>query len=148
CPLGVGQCTPGTCSQSVCPDGLTPCTTNANCVGIGSGICQPAANCFASGTCPVKNGTCAFGGNGCTLSTQCSATPGQCNKQNGQPWSQKPCTGNAQCLTLGTCSVGGAACASDPNGCPEQLGTCAKDPSVTCRSSNDCSSIGTCANTH
>ena len=148
CPLGVGQCTPGSCSQRLCPDGQTPCTTNANCVGIGSGICQAAAGCTSSATCPVKNGTCAFGGNGCTTSGQCSATPGQCNRQNGQPWSQKPCTGNAQCLTLGTCNVGGAACASDPNGCPEQLGTCAKDASVTCRSANDCSSVGTCANTH
>ena len=149
CALGVGQCTPGTCSQRVCADGVTPCTQNSNCTGIGNGTCSAAASCTTSATCPTKNGTCTFGGNSCTQNGQCSATPGTCSKSNGQPWSQKtPCYGPADCLTVGTCNIGGAACTSDPGTCPEQLGTCAKDASVKCRGANDCSSIGTCANTH
>jgi type IV pilus assembly protein PilY1 len=148
CPSGLAtDCTAGSCNQRVCPDGVKPCTTNANCTGIGNGVCQPAASCFANNTCPIQGGTCALGGAGCTSSGQCSATPGTCSKQNGQPWSQKPCTDPSQCLTLGTCNTNGASCTVSTQ-CPNQAGTCAKDPSVPCNGPGDCSNNGTCANTH
>jgi type IV pilus assembly protein PilY1 len=171
----VAQCTTinGTCNQKTCPDGTTACASSANCPA--NGACT-TKSCTDGSSCPAVSGgacaqkTCPNGTTACTTTAQCGGqactaklcssaancptTPGTCSKQNGQPWSQQPCNGvdqasaDAQCRTNGTCNNGGAACTADPGTCPEVLGTCAKDATITCRSSSDCSSIGTCANTH
>src|SRR5262249_36119259 len=81
---------------------------------------------------------------------------GKCGQNPPVGGPGKSCNGatqalaNAVCTKQGVCSVGGAACNANvlgtpPNGCPETMGTCAKDPSVQCRQSSDCSSIGTCS---
>ncbi len=170
----VAQCTTinGSCNQKTCANGTTVCSTTADCGGLACNAkaCTSAANCPAvtGGSCAQKtcpNGTTACtttaqcGGQACTAklcasAANCPTTPGTCSKQNGQPWSQQPCNGttqanaNLQCLTNGTCNNPPNAVCTTSATCPEIMGKCAKDASVACRGANDCSSVGTCANTH
>jgi type IV pilus assembly protein PilY1 len=166
------QCTTinGACNQKTCPNGTTVCSTTADCGGSActAKACTSGASCpsTAGGTCAQKtcpNGTtvCSTtadcGGSACTQkacgsAAQCPTTPGTC--KNAGAKTGNVCNGatqaaaDLQCLTQGTCNnPPNAACSVNPGTCPEVLGTCAKDASVKCRSSSDCSSIGTCANT-
>ena len=171
----VAQCTTinGACNQKTCPNGTTVCANDAACGGVlGSctaKACIGAAGCptTAGGTCAQKtcpNGTTACsttadcGGSACTQkacgsAAQCPTTPGTCKFAG--PKNGNVCNGATQaaadllCLTQGTCNnPPNAACSANPGTCPEIMGTCAKDATVLCRGSNDCSSIGTCANTN
>jgi len=169
----VAQCTTinGACNQKTCANGTTVCSTTADCGGLActAKACTSAAQCpsTAGGTCAQKtcpNGltacstTADCGGLACTQkacgsAAQCPVTPGTC--KNAGAKNGIVCTGATQaaadlvCLTQGTCNnPPNSLCSANPGSCPEILGTCAKDASVTCRSSSDCSSIGTCANTH
>jgi len=178
CPSGAAtSCSPGNCSQKSCTGNPSiVCSTTADCTAAGTtGPCTQST-CTTAATCPIKAGTCTTpAGKACGSNAQCAVKLGFCsdfcddgktactnNGQckgigsgkcgNGTPG--KSCSVNTDCTFAGTCNTGGSCTVNatgtptPPGGCPEVMGTCAKDPTVQCRAASDCASVGTCANTH
>ncbi len=83
----------GTCSGGLCPDGVTPCTSNQDCPVHGtctSGLCPDGATaCSSDSDCPVVT-TCHIVR---AFSPHATPTPGQdrCTLEGGTPGSGSCC---------------------------------------------------------
>ncbi len=136
--------TAATCpaKNGLCSNGVTVCQNGGQCPLTG-GLCQ-TKTCVGganSGTVCTANNQCASNvcaSGSCTLSGQCPATNGKCTTAGGL--NNNPCQTNAQCLTPGTCSNTGLACATVKS-CPSGLCT---DNATPCYLNSDCPKVGKC----
>lgn len=80
------SCTPADTATTanchyLCEDNTTPCVTNDQCSGIGSGQCKAPGFCTGDGTTPcASDATCASVGGRCAIGAICERAGSQCTK--------------------------------------------------------------------